>query len=304
LSQMAVLMRNSRDSFDLELELRKRNIPFVKYGGQKITEAAHIKDFVAYLKLLHNPKDVLSWNRILKLLRGIGPKTAQEISEWIKTAPNPYRVDTSGVSPKYLESLRQLAELFAELTASNTTLIDKAERIYSYYLPLMREQYFEDYPKRQKDLENFLTILTNYSSIETLLTDLALDPIDLSAMETKATQKDESPLVLSTIHSAKGLEWEAVFLINALDGIIPSRYAVSSTEELDEELRLLYVALTRAKKYLYISYPIVCAGPGQELYFGNPSRFLADVPEESYEKIVLVKAGSAPRALPAKNKNE
>ncbi len=303
LNQMAVLMRNSRDSFDLELELRKRNIPFVKYGGQKITEAAHIKDFVAYLKLLHNPKDVLSWNRILKLLRGIGPKTAQEISEWIKTAPNPYRVDTSGVSPKYLESLRQLADLFTALTTSDTTLIDKAERIYSYYLPLMREQYFDDFPKRQRDLENFLTILVNYSSIDTLLTDLALDPIDLSAMETKATQKDESPLVLSTIHSAKGLEWEAVFLINALDGIIPSRYAVSNTEELDEELRLLYVALTRAKKYLYISYPIVCAGPSQEAYFGNPSRFLADVPEESYEKIVLVKAESAPRTLPAKNKN-
>ncbi len=299
LNQMAVLMRNSRDSFDLELELRRRNIPFVKYGGQKITEAAHIKDFVAYLKLLHNPKDVLSWNRILKLLPGIGPKTAQDITEWIKTAPDPYRVDTANLSPKYLEALRQLAELFATLTTWQSNLIDKAEKIYEYYLPLMRERYFEDYPKRQKDLENFLAILLNYTSLEELLADLALDPIDLSAMETRAVQKDEAPLVLSTIHSAKGLEWTAVFLINALDGILPSRYAVGSAEQLDEELRLLYVALTRAKDYLYISYPIVCSGFAQEEYFGNPSRFLAALPEELYEKLLLLKANTPPSALSA-----
>ncbi|PIO47798.1 MAG: hypothetical protein CMR00_08440 [[Chlorobium] sp. 445] len=299
LNQMAVLMRNSRDSFDLELELRRRNIPFVKYGGQKITEAAHIKDFVAYLKLLHNPKDVLSWNRILKLLPGIGPKTAQDITEWIKTAPDPYRVDTASLSPKYLEALRQLAELFATLTTRQSNLIDKAEKIYQYYLPLMRQCYFEDYPKRQKDLENFLAILLNYISLDELLADLALDPIDLSAMETKAVQKDEAPLVLSTIHSAKGLEWTAVFLINVLDGILPSRYAVGSAEQLDEELRLLYVALTRAKDYLYISYPIVCSGFAQEEYFGNPSRFLAALPEEVYEKLLLVKANTPPSALSA-----
>lgn len=299
LSHIAVLMRNGRDSFDLELELRRRNIPFVKYGGQKITEAAHIKDFVAYLKLLRNPKDALSWNRILQLLRGIGPKTAQGIAEWIKTAPDPYRVDTASVSPKYLESLRQLANLFATLNASQTSLMDKAARIYDYYLPLMRERYFEDYPKRQKDLENFLAILLNYASLDALLADLALDPIDLSAMETTASQKDESPLVLSTIHSAKGLEWTAVFLLNALDGILPSRFAVGSAEQLDEELRLLYVALTRAKDYLYISYPIVCSGFGQEDYFGNPSRFLSALPEELYEKILLVKSNVMPNALNA-----
>ncbi|MFN3394226.1 MAG: ATP-dependent helicase, partial [Candidatus Thermochlorobacter sp.] len=299
LNQIAVLMRNSRDSFDLELELRRRNIPFVKYGGQKITEAAHIKDFVAYLKLLHNPKDVLSWNRILKLLPGVGPKTAQEIIEWVKTATHPYYVDTANVSPRYCEALRQLAELFATLTTQQSHLIEKAKKIYEYYLPLMRERYFEDYPKRQKDLENFLAILLNYTSLDELLADLALDPIDLSAMETRAVQKDEAPLVLSTIHSAKGLEWTAVFLINALDGILPSRYAVGSAEQLDEELRLLYVALTRAKDYLYISYPIVCSGSAQEEYFGNPSRFLATLPEELYEKLLLVKANTTPSALSA-----
>ncbi|MCS7012302.1 MAG: ATP-dependent helicase [Chloroherpetonaceae bacterium] len=295
LNQMAVLMRNSRDSFDLELELRKRNIPFVKFGGQKLTEAAHIKDFVAYLKLLYNPRDVLSWNRVLKLLKGIGPKTAQDIAEWVQSAPDPYRVDMSSVSPKYLESLRALALLLSELSQSTAPLFEKAKRIYRYYLPLMQEQYLDDYPKRQKDLENFLVILLNYTSLEALLADLALEPIDLSAIDTKTARKDESPLVLSTIHSAKGLEWTAVFLINALDGILPSYYAVSD-EELDEELRLLYVALTRAKEYLYISFPIL-RGRQQEEYFSNPSRFLAQLPSELYERILLVSARTAPKAL-------
>lgn len=295
LHQIAVLMRNSRDSFDLELELKKRNLPFVKYGGQKIVEAAHIKDFVAYLKVLYNPRDVLSWNRILRLLEGIGPKTAQDLTEWIKTAPNPYHFSTANVSPKYLDSLRKLGTLLSNLSQNLSPLSAVAESLFKYYQPLLREAYYEDFSKREKDLENFLGIIANYASLAALLADLALEPIDLSAMETKATLKDEQPLTLSTIHSAKGLEWHTVFLINALDGVIPSRYAVGETESIDEELRLLYVALTRAKNLLYISYPIICKGA--EDYFGNPSRFLQLLPESLYEKLLLVDSKQVQKSL-------
>ena len=286
LNQIAVLMRNSRDSFDLELELKKRNLPFVKYGGQKIVEAAHIKDFVSYLKVLYNPRDILAWNRILRLLDGIGPKTAQDLAEWIKTAPNPYHFATANVSPKYLDALKKLGTMLANLSQNLMNLTAVAETLLKYYQPILREKYYEDFSKREKDLENFLGIVANYTSLATLLADLALDPIDLSAMETKATLKDEAPLTLSTIHSAKGLEWHTVFLINVLDGTIPSRYAVGETESIDEELRLLYVALTRAKNLLYISYPIICRG--YDDYFGNPSRFLQAMPESLYEKLLLV----------------
>lgn len=296
LSQMAVLMRNSRDSFALEQELIRRNIPFVKFGGQKLTEAAHIKDFLAYLRLLYNPRDVLSWNRVLKPLPGIGPKSVQDIIEWIKTAPNPYRIDC--VSPKYLHSLQALAALLSELSQSSAPLIEKAARIYHYYLPLMKEQYYDDYPKRQKDLEHFLAIVQDYTSLESLLVDLALEPVELSAMETQTVRKDEAPLVLSTIHSAKGLEWTAVFLINVLDGVLPSVYAEDSGAELDEELRLLYVALTRAKDYLYISYPVE-RQVGQDRYFTHPSRFLMPLSEELYERILLVSAKATRESLPS-----
>jgi DNA helicase II / ATP-dependent DNA helicase PcrA len=300
LKNIAVLMRSGRDSFSLELELKKRNIPFVKYGGQKVVEAAHIKDFIAYLKILFNSRDVLSWNRVLKLLDGIGPKTAQELTEWIKDAKNPFNFSESSVSPKYLESLGKLGTLLTNLSANQNSLHSLAETLLEYYKPILREAYFEDYPKREKDLENFLAIVAGYTSLQTLLADLALDPIDLTAIETKPATKDEEPMTLSTIHSAKGLEWHSVFLINALDGVIPSKYAVGETESIDEELRLLYVALTRAKQELYMSYPIICRGA--EDYFGNPSRFIQFLPESLYEKIILVEQKKSPKALPLPKK--
>jgi DNA helicase-2/ATP-dependent DNA helicase PcrA len=193
-----------------------------------------------------------------------------------------------------------LGTLLASLSQNLAQLTAVAERLFEYYQPILRTVYYEDFPKREKDLENFLGIVANYTSLEMLLADLALEPIDLSAMETKATLKDESPLTLSTIHSAKGLEWHTVFLINALDGVIPSRYAVGETESIDEELRLLYVALTRAKNLLYISYPIICKGA--EEYFGNPSRFLQVLPESLYEKLLLVDAKQVRRQLDAPSK--
>jgi len=300
LRDIAVLMRNSRDSFQLEVELSKANIPYVKYGGQKIVEAAHIKDFIAYLRLLNNPSDVISWNRILQLLDGIGPKTAGNLIEWIKKSPKPFNITEANVSGKYLASLKALNELFDAISAPDMPLVAKVDTLYKYYYPLLKEKYIDDYPKREKDLENFLTIVQNYTSLVELLSDLALDPMDLTAVETIGSHKDEDPVILSTIHSAKGLEWQTVFLINTLDGILPSRYAVLDSNQLDEELRLLYVALTRAKTYLYISYPIIKRQRGDENFMSNPSRFLSNLPEHLYDRLLLISEPSEP-VIPALN---
>ncbi|MBC8042683.1 MAG: ATP-dependent helicase [Rhizobacter sp.] len=298
LDKMAVLMRSSRNSFELELELAKRKIPFVKYGGQKFTEAAHIKDVLAHLKIILNPKDVIAWNRALLLLEGIGPKTAQDFTTWVKQAQNPYNIEASDVSPKYIAATRGLAELLKSLSAGKEPAAKLIEKVVQYYLPLLRAKYFEDYPKREKDLENFIAIAQNHPSLEDLLAELALEPVDFSAVGTERSVDDEAPLVLSTIHSAKGLEWHSVFLLDALDGVIPSSYAVGDAAELDEELRLLYVALTRAKERLYISYPILSYQRAIQDYLTNPSRFIANVPPDLFERITLIDARQMPPPLP------
>ncbi|ACF13590.1 UvrD/REP helicase [Chloroherpeton thalassium ATCC 35110] len=288
LREIAVLMRNGRDSYALELELRKRNIPFVKFGGQKVVEAAHIKDFLAYLKLIYNPRDVISWNRVLQLLEGVGPKTAKQVIEWVKDSGSPYEIGGVKMSAKYAASLKNLGDLLGSLSSGKKSLGETAAAVMNYYLPLMHEKYYEDFPKREKDLENFLNIIANYQNLETLLAELALDPIELTAIETEPAKPDEQPMTLSTIHSAKGLEWRTVFLINMLDGVLPSKYAVDDAASLDEELRLLYVAMTRAKSLLYVCYPIVCTQRGFEDYMSNPSRFLQKLPDALYERILLV----------------
>jgi DNA helicase-2/ATP-dependent DNA helicase PcrA len=295
LRDISVLMRNSRDSYRLEVELSKANIPYVKYGGQKVVEAAHVKDFMAYLRVFSNPNDMISWNRILQLLDGVGPKTAASLMNWIKASNSPYKLTEAKISSKYIASLRALSALFDTLSQPDNTLPAMADSVYGYYHAILKSKYVDDYPKREKDLENFLNIVQNYTSLNDLLSDLALDPMDLTAVETLGTHKDEDPVVLSTIHSAKGLEWHTVFLINTLDGIIPSRYAVLDHDQLDEELRLLYVALTRAKRELYISYPIVQKQRGDENFMSNPSRFISKLPEHLFDRLLLIQETASGR---------
>ncbi|MBV9468134.1 MAG: ATP-dependent helicase, partial [Abitibacteriaceae bacterium] len=296
LHEIAVLMRNGRNSFDLEIELQRRKIPFVKYGGQKLVEAAHIRDFLSYLKVLHNPKDLVSWNRILLLLEGVGPRTARGVTDWIKDAEEPYSLERATASRKYVLALRELGELLGRLARPEISLSNITEAVLAYYLPLLRRHYFEDHPRREADLENFLTIISSSDSVESLLSELALDPVDQAATYERL-ENDEKPLVLSTIHSAKGLEWHAVFLINALDGIIPSSYALGNSTELDEELRLLYVALTRAQNLLYMCYPSLASRRGYDYYLTNPSRFLKELPGEIYERLLLVEEPAVNLAL-------
>lgn len=286
LNEIAVLFRNGRDSFDLEIELNKKNIPFVKFGGLKFTEAAHIKDVLAHIRVLINPQDTLAWNRMLMLIDGIGPKTAQDLFEWIRVAKNPYSLEAKEVvSKSYYHQIKALSDLLIKLKDRDLSISEIVESIVEYYR-IFCEKRYDDYPKRLKDLEIFVGIASGYSSLSDLLRDMALDPISATAIDTEQQQHDEPPLVLSTIHSSKGLEWQHVFVIQCLDGVIPSAFSIEDEEQLDEELRLLYVATTRAKDMLYFSYPTV-AHSSQGDYFTKPSRFLEKLNEEIIEPWLL-----------------
>jgi DNA helicase-2/ATP-dependent DNA helicase PcrA len=287
LNETAVLFRNGRDSFDLELMLNKKNIPFIKYGGQKFTEAAHVKDVLAHLRILLNPKDTISWNRALMLIEGIGPKTAEELFSWAHSGGDPFRPGNApNISERYMAQLKALGNLFTKLKKLSGSLTEQLQAVVDYYAVFCKKR-FDDYPKRMKDLETFVDISGTYRSLEAMIEEIALDPIEATAVETEAAQKDESPLILSTIHSAKGLEWRTVFLIQCLDGIIPSGYAIDDPEQIDEEVRLLYVAVTRAKEQLFITYPALFQSRYGD-YFSNPSRFIEDIDKELLEPWLLM----------------
>ncbi len=291
LKNIAVLFRNGRDSFDLEIALNNMNIPYVKYGGQKFTEAAHIKDVLAHLRVFVNPLDTIAWNRVLMLIDGIGPKTAADLFKWIRNSEKPYTFHTAGVAnEKYLSQLKALAALFKKMQNAGGNVREILEKVVEYYQKFCEKRY-DDYPKRLKDLQIFIDISGTYSSIQKMLEELALEPIESTAFQTEESQKDENPLILSTIHSAKGLEWHTVFIIQCLDGIIPSGYSVESKEKLDEELRLLYVAATRAREQLFFTYPAVSQN-GYHDYFTNPSRFLENINKQYTETWLLVEEES------------
>lgn len=289
LHQIAVLFRNSYNAFELELELNRRGIPYVKYGGLKLSEAAHVKDLLAYLRLLENPKDAAAWNRVLQLIEGIGPRTAQRFIAWITSADaTPFVLEERPFSPRYAEALIQLFTLLRQLKEAEWPLEAQMTALLHYYRPLCERRYYEDYPRRLQDLEHLVGLSARFQSRRAFLEALVLDPLELTALAVEPLVEDEPPLVLSTIHSAKGLEFHTVFLIHALEGILPSAYALNEPEALDEELRLLYVAITRAREYLFITYPMIRYQAGVGPYLTSPSRFLENLPEEILEPWTLV----------------
>jgi DNA helicase-2/ATP-dependent DNA helicase PcrA len=300
LSRIAVLFRSGFNSYALEIELNRRNIPFVKYGGVKLSEAAHVKDVIAHLKVAENPKDASAWTRILVLLEGVGSKTAQEIIEWVTSNEGePFALDEKPFSPRYVESLVGLFSLLRSVRSENLSLEQQVEAVLGYYEPILKRKYFEDFPKRQQDLEHFAGLTTQFGDRASFLESLALDPIELTVLEAEAGVEDEPPLVLSTIHSAKGLEFDTVFVIQALEGILPSAYSLKDPEALDEELRLLYVAVTRAERNLFVSYPVIQHRRFDGEYFARPSRYIEGVDESILEPIRLAEADSGSVGGPA-----
>jgi DNA helicase-2/ATP-dependent DNA helicase PcrA len=285
---IAVLFRSSFHSFDLEIELARHNIPFVKRGGFQFMESAHIKDLLAHLRILSNPQDAVSWSRALLLLDGVGPQLSQKIIHWLLDGARPtQRLRSFEAKGGVAHGLKTLAQVL-EACSEGLRPAEKAQYLMQYYLPILKRKHPDDYPKRLKDLEHFQGMTERYRSLERLLSDMALEPPTDSVEGALAVDPDEGPLVLSTIHSAKGLEWHSVFIIWALEGRFPSYYNVDTEEELEEERRLLYVAATRAKENLFITYPIKIFDRGLRTVLSRPSQFIEGIPEELLEPVTLV----------------
>jgi DNA helicase-2/ATP-dependent DNA helicase PcrA len=268
LKRQAVLFRSSHHSDLLELELVRRNIPYVKYGGLKFLEAAHVKDMLALLRWADNPKNRLAAFRTLKLVPGIGPASAQraftrfEIDGWPEIA----RVD------------RALGELLESLANPDTPWPGQVGRVREWYAPHL-ERLYEQAQVRAGDLEQLERIATQFASRESFLSELALDPPAASGDLSGDPHLDEDYLVLSTVHSAKGQEWDAVYVLNVSDGSFPSEFSTGRPALVEEERRLLYVAMTRAKSDLHLLAPLKYyvtqqSRMGDRHVYGAKSRFL------------------------------
>ena len=290
LGEMAVLFRSSFHSFDLEIELSRHGLPFIKRGGVKFIETAHVKDLLAHLRVVANPMDAVSWHRMLMLVEGVGPKKAKDVMAALVKSDKPYDTlcEMTGRSGKGLRDLALTLESLAG--AGELRPAEQVNHIYEYYLPILKTQY-DDYPKRMRDLDHLQTIAEGYQEVETFLADLALEPPDGSVAGVEATDRDDERLVLSTIHSAKGLEWQCVFVIWIVDGRFPSVYSFTEDEGLEEERRLFYVSVTRAKRHLYLTYPINVFDRGSGMILSKPSRFLDPVSSGQLEQLVLMEEG-------------
>jgi DNA helicase-2/ATP-dependent DNA helicase PcrA len=256
LRHQAVLFRTAHHSGRLEIELAGRNIPFVKYGGLKFIEAAHVKDLLAILRWAENPRDALAGFRVLQLLPGIGPANAKkamahldehgfDLGELAGFAPP----DAAALSwPGFSRMLRRLRD-------TTTAWAGQIGLVRTWYQPHLERLY--DYaPSRAGDLDQLEQIAVGYPNRERFLSEVTLDPPDASGAEAGRPELDEDYLILSTIHSAKGQEWDAVYVLNLVDGCIPSDMATDKPAQIDEERRLLYVAMTRAKQHLHLVQPL------------------------------------------------
>jgi len=286
LQDIAVLFRSSFFSFDLELELAKANIPFQKFGGMKFVETAHVKDVMAFLRIAVNPKDVVSWYRVLLLHEGVGPKTAQRILDELATARITIKTEPDDQAEFKHHKLGPLFNLLYELQKKKKLPSEMVQQVYEYYWELFKANY-DDWNKRKKDLEIFQNIVENYTSVDSLLSDMAIEPIIESVVDVEATDKEEEYVTLSTIHSAKGLEWHTVFIIHVVEGYFPSSRSVESLESLEEERRLMYVASTRAKNNLFITYPMNLYDREAGMTLSKPSRFISEITPDLAEGWLL-----------------
>ena len=281
LSQMAVLFRAGFHSFDLEIELSRDGIPFIKMGGFKFIESAHIKDVLAHLRVLSNPYDRISWYRILLLIDKIGPKTAMEIYEKILAEKSGYKgLLNIKLKSSRSKNIARLKELFSNIDLESMSVEETGKVVLKYYAPILIDKY-DDHPRRTRDLEHLVTMMERYSNLEQFLTDMALEPPNTSLNDTFVNDyQDDDRLILSTVHSAKGLEWHTVFIIWALNGRFPSMRSFHNKKELEEELRLMYVAATRAKENLFFTYPIQVYDRGSGMILNRPSCFIDDIPND------------------------
>lgn len=282
LNQIAVLYRSSFHGNFIQAELLKRNIPYLVFGGIKFTERRHVKDIIAYLRIVFNPLDAVSWNRILKIIPGIGSATASKIVRQIHEQQG--RADFSKFTGnKFAAELKELSAALDRAAKEDITIALKVEIIKEYYEPILKN-IEDDYKIRLLDVDVLYTLACKYEKLEKFLSDFALDPPS-NRYQNKTTplvdESEDKPVTLSTIHSAKGLEWNTVFVPHLLDGLLPSAGSLGKIEELEEERRLFYVACTRAKERLFLSMPGHVAS--WDAFFTRPSRFLIEVEKDKYK---------------------
>jgi DNA helicase-2/ATP-dependent DNA helicase PcrA len=306
LRRQAVLFRASHHSLALEIELARRNIPFRKYGGLRFVETAHVKDLISFLRLAENPRDLIAGTRVLMLMPGVGPKKARALMDALGVTPATEAAATEGgacpgfgrwatsptPSPAAAEAWPQLVELMTAISSHNPgDLPSQLKRIRLFYAPLM-ERLYDNARARLMDLEQLEWLASRYPDRERFLTEITLDPPAYTEDLAGPPLLDEDFLILSTIHSAKGLEWDAVFVIHASDGNIPSDMATGRPEEIEEERRLFYVALTRAKDWLHVCYPLryyVHTRSFSDVHgYAQPTRFVPEGVRRTMESLTAL----------------
>ncbi len=272
--EIAVLFRSGYQSYPLEVALNKFGIKFKKFGGIRFTEAAHIRDVLSYLRIVQNPADLPAWKRVMELVPGIGPKTSLKIYDFVVGGKHRELEKFCKKKPAVKEVLHFLTTLGEEEQTPNQALA----QVLVFYQPFLESKFADDYPRRQAGLDQLERLATAYKTLDEFLADICLD-----IPEEEDT--DEAAITLSTVHSAKGLEWMAVLIIDLVEERFPSRHAMQHTEDLEEELRLLYVACTRAKKYLELFVPATLYN--QYTHMQEPtliSPFLAGLPASVMEQ--------------------
>ncbi len=289
LRRQAVLFRASHHSMMLEAELTHRGIPFHKYGGLKFVEAAHIKDLMAFLRLAENPRDLVAGTRVLLLIPGIGPAKARQVMQMLLDTDGDFHAWTRWKPPRAAaETWPKLVHLLRSLVTTKAELPAQVGMVRKFYRPLLEIKYDLAQP-RLRDLEQLEQLAAKYRSRQRMLQEITLDPPSSTQDLAGPPHLDDDYLVLSTIHSAKGLEWDAVFIIHASDGNIPSDMATKSPTEIEEERRLFYVALTRAKNWLHVCCPLryhYHPGHSDAHGYAQLTRFLPDNVQRRFDRKV------------------
>ena len=299
LTAQAVLFRTGHHSAALELELTRRRIPFVKYGGLKFLEAAHVKDLLAVLRWAENPKSRLAGFRVAQLVPGIGPATARALLDAMDAAPDAAAALQAFEPPAAArEGWAALAALMRQLRTPGSAWPDELAAIRQWYEPHLARLHGDEAAVRAADLAQLQHIAAGHATRERFLTELTLDPPQATSDEAGPPHLDEDYLILSTIHSAKGQEWSAVTVLNVVDGCIPADVSAGSSLQLEEERRLLYVAMTRAKHHLSLMVPLRFhvtqqARHGDRHLYGGLSRFIPPAVASLFERVGPANAARA-----------
>ena len=280
LNQIAILVRAFWHARYIEVELNKRSIPYIAVGGLKFNERKHVKDVISYLRIIQNPYDAVAWHRVLKYLPGVGMVTAKRIIEKILTEKG---LDNDSIEKsKFADGLKRLTAMISQAKDNTIPISRKIEFIKEYYTPVLQAREY-DYQVRLLDINVLIDLSSKYDSLEKFLTEFALDPPSRN-FGTKTVplidESEDAPLTVSTIHSAKGLEWYSVIIPHALDGLIPSIRSLNNIEEIEEERRLFYVACSRAKQDLLITMPSYVTT--YNAFLSYPSRFLVEISRDKF----------------------